>query len=160
MLVCLREVKYRKHTIIGQNGLIIKHVIPTGECVSQEQSIQSSSPGVLGKLVDLMEQLFEKIESLVHDRTLQEWKSELDDLIDDFIEPEDSKIAEVQVLRSAIAEFDELQEFSGFEEEVGLRVMRQSTLAGMLLMGSMEQNVIPPDRNPYPKPSCLSLFSK
>jgi exodeoxyribonuclease V gamma subunit len=114
----------------GLERLLLGYALPAREerlfdnSILPYDNIEGSQASVLGKFLEFTELLFNKIESFDEHRTLQEWRSALDELLDSFFAADDETMAEIQVIRQALVAFEDFQDLSGFEEPIELGLVK------------------------------------
>jgi len=86
--------------------------------------IEGGEASVLGKLLEFTEQLFTHVTSLGQPRSLDRWAKTLTGLLDRFFMPDEDTEREMQVIQRTLNELGEMQEMAGFDEEIGINVIK------------------------------------
>jgi exodeoxyribonuclease V gamma subunit len=79
---------------------------------------------VLGRFLDFMDRIIDFIEQVETERDLDQWNGFLNRLLDDFFLPNKTSEAEVLTLRRIIAGLPLKKEIAGFNEAIGVDVIR------------------------------------
>jgi exodeoxyribonuclease V gamma subunit len=86
--------------------------------------IEGSEAAILGGLIEFVEQLFQGVASLKAPRTLAQWSEHLADLLSRFFLPSEDSKRELHSVRQVISELGNIQEVSGFTEQVHIRIIK------------------------------------
>ena len=100
----------------GKNENIFMGILPY-------DLMEGKSTEVLGKFIDFTEKLFEQTASLARPRSLKEWSKTLTALLDRFFMTDEDSERAVQAIRHTLHRMEELQERSGFDEEINRKVL-------------------------------------
>jgi exodeoxyribonuclease V gamma subunit len=79
---------------------------------------------VLGRLLEFLEQLFYAVQGLETPRTLAEWSATLEGLRSAFLAGDEETAHDMELLKGQFRELGRLQELSGFDDPVGIEVVR------------------------------------
>ncbi|MDI6776368.1 MAG: exodeoxyribonuclease V subunit gamma [Syntrophales bacterium] len=101
----------------GKNEHLFNGILPYDH-------IEGSETLVLGKFIAYTDQLFYHVTSLGRSRTLDEWSQTLTGLLNSFFLTDETTEREMQVLRGAIRNLADQQVVSGFDEVVGVEVIK------------------------------------
>ena len=86
--------------------------------------IEGINASVLGRLLDLTEQLFTHVTSLGQPRTLNQWSKTLTELLEKFFMPDEDTEREMQVIRRTFNDLGNIQKIAIFDEEIDINVIK------------------------------------
>ncbi|MBW1829896.1 MAG: exodeoxyribonuclease V subunit gamma, partial [Deltaproteobacteria bacterium] len=113
----------------GLDRLLLGYAMPGREesmfaGVLPFDSMEGSETSVLGDFLEFTKQLFFQTKLLDLARTLNEWSVMLKELLETFFLPDEHTEREVQIIRRTLNDLAEQGELSGFDEKVGMDVIR------------------------------------
>jgi exodeoxyribonuclease V gamma subunit len=86
--------------------------------------VEGGEASILGEFLGFLERLFASVKKLGEFRTLEEWGNFLSSLFDEFFLPEEEATHDVQVIRQTLYDLANQQALSGFNEKIGLDVIK------------------------------------
>jgi len=113
----------------GLNRLILGYALPTKEektfhTILPYDQVEDSSARVLGNFLSFIEKLLSSITSLDQTRTLNDWGKVLLQILDAFILGDEKTEREILFIRKTINSLTSIQQKSGFDEKIGLPIIR------------------------------------
>ncbi|MCH9006947.1 exodeoxyribonuclease V subunit gamma [candidate division KSB1 bacterium] len=114
----------------GLDRLLLGYALPGNDdqvyhdAIVPYDGVEGDRAEVLGDFLDFIQRLFERIAALGRKRSLQEWRAALEAILDAFFAVDDENAAQVQVVRRALADFDDFQQQSGFDQAIELRLVK------------------------------------
>ena len=86
--------------------------------------IEGGDASVLGNFLGFVERLFVSVKELDELRTLEEWSAFLAALLEEFFLPDEETARDVKVIRQTLHDLAGKQALSGFNEKIGLDVIK------------------------------------
>lgn len=113
----------------GLDRLMLGYALPGGgnrlfEGILPFDHVEGDEARILGALVEFTELLFTRIDALGEKRPLEQWAVDLRDLVSALFQPDEETEWEFAALGGVLDGLRTRQEASGFDEEVGLGVVR------------------------------------
>ncbi|MBU0987909.1 MAG: exodeoxyribonuclease V subunit gamma, partial [Proteobacteria bacterium] len=113
----------------GVERLLLGYALPGHERrmfagILPYEHIEGNEVIIFGKFLEFLDRLFKAADTLQHRRSLAEWHTILEDLIEQFIAPQEEIEREIQVLRRMFENLDTYQELSGFDQDLPIEVLR------------------------------------
>ncbi|MDY6970910.1 MAG: exodeoxyribonuclease V subunit gamma [Thermodesulfobacteriota bacterium] len=105
------------YALPGQDENIFCDILPYDD-------IEGGEARVLGKFAEFTERLFAQVKSLTGARTLSEWSKTLTGLLGSFFMPDEDSEREMQVIRCMLNNLSEMEDLSGFDKKVDLKVIK------------------------------------
>ncbi len=86
--------------------------------------IEGGEAQVLGVFLEFFEQLYAQVVSLSQPQTLDAWSETLTGLLERFFSPDEDTESDMQVIRRTLKDLADMQEVSGFDEAIDLRLIK------------------------------------
>ncbi|MCP4665372.1 MAG: exodeoxyribonuclease V subunit gamma [Deltaproteobacteria bacterium] len=93
--------------------------------------LEGAEVQALGRFFQFAERLFTEVPLLGRSRTLDDWTTTLTELLEGFFMPDEDSEREMQALRGAFRELEDLGDLAGFREKIGIQALKWR-LAGSL----------------------------
>ena len=123
-------VAFRENTwTAGADRLLLGYAMPgrEGELfggILPYDNIEGSEASILGGFLSFLDELFEFVASLERPRSLAGWADHLLEALARFFEADEDSEREMQEVRQVLARLMTFQEVSGFEDEIGLELLK------------------------------------
>ncbi|MEN9462056.1 MAG: hypothetical protein RIS84_2076 [Pseudomonadota bacterium] len=114
----------------GLQRLLLGYALPTqGLTLYQDifpfDEVEGSNSLVLGRFISFVEELFEAVKAFQTPRTLSEWKSFTQNLLENFFLSQDDTVAQAQAIRQELDTLVKNSSTSGFTEAVSSSIVVQ-----------------------------------
>ena len=86
--------------------------------------VEGGEARVLGVFLEFFEQLLTQVVSLSQPQTLNAWSEMLTGLLERFFSPDEDTESDMQVIRRALKDLSDVQEMSGFDDAIDIRVIK------------------------------------
>ena len=115
----------------GIERLLLGYAMPTKNQqlfhgVVPYDNIEGTDALMLGRFVEFLDKLFSLVSSLGQPRTLKAWSASLTEVLESLFKPDESAQNELQTIRLTLKELAEVAELAGFDEEIDLKVLKNS----------------------------------
>lgn len=101
----------------GQNENLFAGILPY-------DNIEGSDTIVLGKLLDVVDQLFKTAQLINRSKKLSDWTGFLFNMLDSFFAPDDEQTSEFQMIGQAIHELAKMEDLADFDEKVDIKIIK------------------------------------
>jgi exodeoxyribonuclease V gamma subunit len=103
--------------------------------------IEGSEARIFGKFLEFFNRLLNVVAALQRDRTLADWQTIFDEILEQLFAPKEETEREIQMLRRRFNDLSINQGLSGFDEPIGIHVVK-SYLGNLLMREHLETGFV------------------